>query len=239
MQIGEELIVVDSGSTDKTIHIANSFEATCLRHDYENSAKQKNWAMEQARGEWVLFIDSDEVPESGLMEEVRQYIHVAPDRVELVLIPRKNLFWGVFMDKASAYPDLQSRLVRRGKGQWEDKEVHARMKVQGQTASLVKSLIHYDFTSISSWWLRNNRYFRYELDQLKKEGRRWSRSYQYARPLYVFFKFYFMRGGFKHGFRGFFISFQWMVYCFMVAAKLYEDQMVHSDHKGDKGTNPW
>ena len=170
---------------------------------------------------------------------VRDFIAKAGKRVDLGLIPRKNLFWGTFMDRASAYPDYQSRLVRNKRGSWEDKEVHARLKVEGRSQKLTKVLIHHDFTSISSWWLRNNRYFRYELDQLKKENVSWSKKFQYVRPLYVFLKYYFVRRGYRYGFRGFFVSFQWMVYCFMVAAKLYEEQKVDADHKAEKGTKPW
>lgn len=118
-----------------------------------------------------MIIDADEKPEEALKEEVTKFLATVEDEVDLAYIPRKNLFWGEFMGKASAYPDYQSRLFRRDKGRYQDKEVHAQVEVTGQKVYLKHALVHDDFTDISSWWLRNNRYYRYELDECIKSGK--------------------------------------------------------------------
>lgn len=118
-----------------------------------------------------MIIDADEKPEEALKEEVTKFLATVENEVDLAYIPRKNLFWGEFMGKASAYPDYQSRLFRRDKGRYQDKEVHAQVEVSGQKVYLKHALVHDDFTDISSWWLRNNRYYRYELDECIKNGK--------------------------------------------------------------------
>lgn len=225
----DEVIVCDSFSTDKTIEIAERHNVRVVQHEYVNSAKQKNWIIPQASCEWVLIIDADEKPEELLKMEIKEFLASVSDDVDLAYIPRKNLFWGEFLGKATAYPDYQSRLFRRDSGRYQDKEVHAQVEVSGKRVYLKNALVHDDFTDISSWWLRNNRYYRYELDECIKRGRKWGFKIQYARPLYVFLKIYICRGGFLHGFKGLFAAFQWFVYYFMVGAKLYEYEL--SQHR--------
>lgn len=220
-----EVIVCDSGSTDRTLEIADKFNAKIISHEYINSAKQKNWAIPQAAKEWVMIIDSDELPGNGLKEEIASALERVGDEIDLFYIPRRNLFWGKDLGRATSYPDYQSRLFRRDKGRYQDKEVHAQVEVPGEKAYLDNPLIHDDFTDISSWWLRNNRYYRYELDECIKRGKKWSFKLQYMKPVYVFMKIYFAQGGWKHGFPGLFVAMQWFIYHFMVGAKLYEYEL--------------
>ena len=233
----DEVIVCDSFSTDSTLEIARKHGVKIIQHEYINSASQKNWAIPQASSEWVLIIDADEIPEENLKTEISEFLVQVTDDIELAYIPRKNLFWGKFMGKASAYPDYQSRLFRRDSGRYDGREVHSQVKVNGRVAKLTNALIHDDFTDISSWWLRNNRYYRYELDECIKQGKSWNFKMQYLKPLYIFFLWYFIRGGIFHGYRGFFVSFQWMVYYFMVAAKLYEYELSHKQKITYKSAN--
>ena len=221
----EEIIICDSYSTDRTLDIAKSYNLKIIQREYINSATQKNWAIPQASKDWVWIIDSDELPEKSLIQEIRDFIATVTNDIHLAYIPRKNLFWGQFMDKASAYPDYQSRLFRKSKGRYQNKEVHAQVEVPGKAVYLKYALVHDDFKDIASWWHRNNRYYKYELDECIKQNISWSYKLQYIKPLYVFFKFYILRRGFAHGFKGFFVSFQWLVYYVMVAAKLYEFEL--------------
>lgn len=233
----DEIIVCDSFSTDKTLDIAHRHGVKIIQHEYINSAKQKNWAIPHASSEWVMIIDADEKPEDSLKVEILDFLKTVPDSVDLAYIPRKNLFWGKFMGKTSAYPDYQSRLFRRDKGRYQDKEVHAQVDVPGKKAYLKNALIHDDFTDISSWWLRNNRYYRYELEECLKRGKKWGFKLQIAKPIYVFLLFYLLRGGFLHGFRGLFVAMQWFIYHFMVGAKLYEYELSQKQKITHKSAN--
>lgn len=233
----DEIIVCDSFSTDKTLEIAQSHKVKIIQHEYINSAKQKNWAIPQANNEWVMIIDSDEKPEEALKVEISNFLKTVPDDVDMAYIPRKNLFWGEFMGEASAYPDYQSRLFRRDKGRYQDKEVHAQVEVPGCRVHLKNALVHDDFTDISSWWLRNNRYYRYELEECIKREKKWGFKLQIAKPIYVFLLFYVRRRGFMHGFRGLFVAMQWFIYYFMVGAKLYEYELSQKQKITHKSAN--
>lgn len=218
----DEIIICDSFSTDDTLKIASKWKVSIIQHEYINSAKQKNWAIPQAKNEWVLIIDSDEIPDENLIPEIIDFIQKKSHLFDLAYIPRKNLFWGKFMNKTSSFPDYQSRLFKRDKGRYQNKEVHAQVEVNGKSTRLKSSLIHDDFKTIDIWWERNKRYYNYELDEFLKTNTSWSIKLQYIKPIYIFFLIYIIRGGFKHGFRGFFVAFQWMIYHFFCAAKLYE-----------------
>lgn len=221
-----EIIICDSYSTDNTLEIAKSNNVRVIQHEYINSAKQKNWAIPQAQSEWVWIIDSDEIPENDLIKEILSFIDTVQPDIHLAYIPRVNLFWGHQLGKANAFPDYQSRLFRKKYGRYQDKEVHAQVRVKGQCVYLKNRLIHDDFKSISEWWLRNDRYYKYELDEFSKSEKAWSYKIQYIKPIYVFLNFYFIKGAYKYGFKGLFLSFQWFVYYFFVGAKIYEKEKI-------------
>ncbi len=233
----DEVIVCDSFSTDRTLDIAQKHKVKILQHEYINSAKQKNWAIPQAANEWVMIIDADELPEDGLMTEITEFLAGVPDNVHLAHIPRKNKFWGKLHGNGFAYPDYQSRLFRRDKGRYQDKEVHAQVEVPGDSVRLKNALVHDDFTDISSWWLRNNRYYRYELGECIKRGKKWGFKVQFAKPVYVFLHLYLRKGYFRYGFPGLFVAMQWFIYYFMVGAKLYEYELSKKQEITHKSAN--
>src|SRR6185436_20692971 len=145
----DEILVVDSFSTDNTLDICREFGARVIQHEYIQSAKQKNWAIPQCAHEWVLQIDSDEVLEPGGEEEIRNRISEAPPHVHAFAVPRKNHVFGRWVRAANLYPDPQTRLFRREFGRLEDKEVHAHLEVPGEIQMLSIHILHYGMTSIS------------------------------------------------------------------------------------------
>lgn len=233
----DEVIVCDSFSKDSTLEIAKRHNVKIIEHEYINSAKQKNWAIPQAANEWVMIIDSDELPENALKNEIKEFLASVPDNVHLAHIPRKNMFWGKLHGNGFGYPDYQSRLFRRDSGRYQDKEVHAQVEVKGHCVHLKNSLVHDDFTDISSWWLRNNRYYRYELDECLKRGKKWGFKIQIVKPIYCFLHLYLKQGLCRYGFPGFFFSMQWFIYYFMVGAKLYEYELSQKQSITRKSAN--
>jgi hypothetical protein len=107
--------------------------------------------------------------------------------------------------------------------------VHAQLEVPGRHVYFNNALIHDDFKTIHAWWLRNDRYFTYELKELLKQGKKWGFKLQYIKPVYVFLKVYFRNRMFLHGFKGLFVSFHWAVYYFFVGAYLYEYEHNHEN----------
>lgn len=227
----KEVIVIDSYSDDTTPQIVKKFEKVrFFQRAYDTSAKQKNWAIEKATSDWVLIIDSDEVLEDGFITHLNDELRLVSNDVGVIFLPRRNLFWGKDLGKASGYPDYQSRLFRSHL-RYEDKEVHAQIVNPNNSIYLKKGLIHDDFKKIDTLLLRNIRYYNYELSEHLKKETKWSFTLQYVKPTYVFVKFYFLKGGFRKGFRGFFFAFQWLVYFFIVAAKLYENERIKINEK--------
>jgi len=218
----DEVIVCDSFSTDNTANIAKENKVVFIQHAYINSATQKNWIIPQASHPWVMVIDADELPEPALLTEIDLFLRNADSLTDMAFIPRKNMIWGELLGKGINYPDYQSRLFRRDKGKYQDKAVHAQVEVPGKIVYLKNALLHDDFKNTSTWWLRNDRYYEYELQELIKHNKRWSFTLQYLKPLYVFIKMYIGKGYFLHGFKGFYVCFQWAIYYFFVGARLYE-----------------
>ncbi len=220
----DEILVVDSFSTDNTLDICREYGARIIQHEYIQSSKQKNWAIPQCAHEWVLQMDTDEVLEAGAKEEIFERINAATPDVQAFSLPRKNHVLGKWIKTANLYPDLQTRVFRRDVARFEDKEVHAHVLVPGKIEVLEHTILHYGMTSISKQLSNIDRYSRYQADELKKRGKRFRLSQLLVRPFAVFSYYYFWRLGFTSGYRGFLVSAVNATYDFWAHAKLWELQ---------------
>lgn len=218
----DEILVVDSFSTDTTLDICREYGARVIQHEYIQSAKQKNWAIPQCAHEWVLEIDSDEVLEPGAEDEIRRQISDAPSNVHAFAIRRKNHVFGQWIRAANLYPDAQTRLFRRELGRLEDKEVHAHLEVPGEVRTLTTHILHYGMTSLSKQLSNLDRYSRYQADELKKSGKRFRWSQVVFRPAAVFGYYYFWKLGFLAGYRGLWLAAITTTFDFWTHAKLWE-----------------
>ena len=218
----DEILVVDSYSTDKTLEICKEYGARIIQHEYINSAIQKNWAIPQASHKWILLMDSDEELESGFREEVEGVLKNPPDTIDGYRMPRKNLIYGKWVKSCGIYPDFQERLFRR-KCRYIEREVHARVDLDRQrTGQLKHHIIHHDLTDLRSYHTKFNRYMNYELDQLVKEGRKFRLREITLRPIYMFCWTYFYKQGFRDGIRGLLLSTLNAYYNFSMYMKLWE-----------------
>ena len=218
----DELLVVDSFSSDGTAAICAEFGARLIRHEYRNSAAQKNWAVPQCSFEWVLQIDSDEEMGPGLKDEILRVIATAPPGTNAFRMARRNHFLGQWMRHGGVWPDYQIRLFRRDQCRWTEREVHAHLKVPGETGTLEGYLIHHDGPSVSRRYRDLDRYTRYEADELFKGGVRFRWYDLLLRPWAGFFLRYIWLQGFRDGWRGLIHCSYVPVYLFLVRAKLWE-----------------
>ena len=218
----DEILVVDSYSTDKTLDICREYGARIIQHEYINSAKQKNWALPQCRYEWVLQIDSDEILEPGLKEEIEEAIASAPPEVHAFRIPRKNHVLGRWMRYGGIYPDYQTRLFRKDKGRWIEREVHAHVVVPGEVRMLQHHILHYGMPHISKQLRNLDRYTRYEADEMRKQGKRFRWYHLLFHPWLIFFYRYLWLQGFREGYRGFIVAAYMAIFDFFAHAKLWE-----------------
>ncbi len=218
----DEILIVDSYSTDRTLEICQAFGARIIQHEYINSAIQKNWAIPQAAHEWILLLDSDEELEPGFKEEVWSVLESTSELIDGYKIPRKNLIYGKWVKSCGIYPDSLVRLFRK-KCRYIEREVHAHIDIDfTRTGQFRHHIIHHDFTDLNGYLVKFARYMRYEVDQLVKEGRRFRLREITLRPLYMFCWSYFYKQGFRDGVRGFLLSALKSYYNFAMYMKLWE-----------------
>jgi glycosyltransferase involved in cell wall biosynthesis len=218
----DEILVVDSFSTDSTVDICREYGARVIQHEYVQSAKQKNWAIPQCTHEWVLQIDSDEVLEPGLREEIEAALDNPPANLDGFRIPFKHYILGKWVSVCGLYPEYHWRLFRRDAGRFEDKEVHAHVSLPGEVKTLRSHILHFGMTSISKQLSNIDRYSRYQADELRKRGKRFRWTQLMLRPPAVFAYFYFWRLGFTAGYRGLLIATLNATHDFWAHAKLWE-----------------
>lgn len=218
----DEILVVDSFSSDNTVEICREYNARVIQNEYINSATQKNWALPQCRHEWVLQIDTDEVLEAGAQEEINEQLSVAGPGVEAFRLPRKNHVLGRWMSRGGVYPDYQIRLFRRDAGRWQNREVHAHFQVSGEVKTLRHHILHYGMPSISKQLRNLDRYTRYEADELHKRGAKFRWGRLLAGPALIFSQRYLWQKGFLDGWRGFIVCSYIAIYDFLSQAKLWE-----------------
>jgi glycosyltransferase involved in cell wall biosynthesis len=218
----DEILVADSFSTDGTLEICREYGARIVQHEYLNSARQKNWAAPQCKHEWVLQIDSDEVVSGDLRQEIEQTLAAAPPDLDACRIPRKNEVLGRWVRHGGIYPDYQTRLFRRDRGRWKEREVHAHLEVPGRLENLRNPLLHFGMPHISKQVRNLDRYTRYEADELRKNGKRFRLIDLVAKPPGVFLHRYIWQQGFRDGLRGLVLAGYQAAYEFLSYAKLWE-----------------
>jgi glycosyltransferase involved in cell wall biosynthesis len=226
----DEIVVVDSFSTDATLDVCREYGARVLQHEYVNSARQKNWALPQCRHEWVLQIDSDEVLGPELREEVEKAAASAAPDVHAFRMPRRNHMLGRWVRFGGVYPDYQIRLILKNKARWQDREVHAHVTVPGEVGTLRHDLLHYDIPALTKPLRNLDRYTRYEADELTKKGRRFRWHHLLLRPFGAFLYRYLWLQGFRDGWRGLIVCSYWGMYVFLTRAKLWEMEEMGLDH---------
>jgi glycosyltransferase involved in cell wall biosynthesis len=219
----DEIVVVDAGSSDKTAAIAREFTDRVLFHAWTGYGAQKNFALAQCAGDWVLSLDADErVPES-LRAEIGETLARAPAEVGFYL-PRRNVFRGRWMRHGGLYPDWQLRLFRRGRGAFLERAVHESARVDGPTGRLREALVHESYRSLGDAVLRLNRYSDLAAAELAAAGRGGSLPDLLLRPTWRFLRMYLVGAGFLDGWRGFALAALYAHYVFLRAAKARELQ---------------
>ncbi len=242
----DQIIVLDSHSTDRTKEIAVSFSAEVYERDFTNQADQFNWALDnlEARNEWILRIDSDEVISKELWREMSEAIRTAPPDVSGFYLRRRVYFMGRWIRHGGYYPTLILRLFRKGKARSEEREMDEHVVLLKGEARALRNDFKDDNKKDLAWWIgKHNNYSTREArallgggDGLKAnlfgaqpERKRWLKTevYQklplFVRPTLYFLYRYFIRLGFLDGKEGFLFHFlQGFWYRLLVDAKVYE-----------------
>ena len=245
-----EIIVVDSGSTDRTVAIAKSFSAKVFVEEWKGYAAQKNSAIEKATGDWILSLDADEELDLQLQQALHELL-ASFDRLSVLSketgdyspavadsgfdigtdfsglwIPRKNEFLGHWIRHGGYWPDPKLRLFRRGSGKFENRAVHEDVHVEGFTRRIQSgALLHHSYPTLSDYIEHMNRYSSLgaEMVVAKGDGKvRFSVIDILLRPLATFVYNYFFRLGFLDGREGLLLHLYHAVYVSWKYAKAWE-----------------
>jgi len=218
----DEIIVFDSGSTDRTTAILEGYGSAKIRIsqvEWQGFAKTKNLGIETATGDWILSVDADEFITPELKTEILDCIK-APTH-HGYLIPRLLFFCERPVRYGGVYPDYQMRLFRKDAGRFEDTPVHESVKILSKPGKLKNHMLHYSYSSMFDYWDRLNRYT--ELDAQKKyqQGKKFNFYRVFVLPLELF-KRLFLRLGILDGFPGIFYHVFSAVSSLIKYAKLWE-----------------
>jgi glycosyltransferase involved in cell wall biosynthesis len=217
-----EIIIVDSGSTDRTLDIARSFGAKIFSESWKGFAAQKNSAMEKASGDWVLQLDADEMLEAELTLELDHALEQSGNLVGY-WIPRKNYFLGRWIKHGGFYPDPKLRLIRRGAGKFEEYGAHPTIKVEGATGRLKHALIHNAYPDLRGYIDHMNSYSTSGAEIAVAQGHRGFNLLNIlVRPKLTFIYNYVFRLGFLDGREGFLLHMYHAVYVSWKYAKAWE-----------------
>jgi len=222
-----EIIVVDSGSTDRTVEIAKSFGAKVFVEAWKGFAEQKNSAMDKAAMDWVLQLDADERLEPVLASEMeialKDSATISGLKTSGFWIPRKNFFLSRWIRHGGFYPDPKLRLIRRGAGRFEEYGAHPTIKVNGPTGKLSHALLHDAYPTLRGYIDHMNSYSSMGAEVAVGKGHhRFSVGDIVIRPLLTFVYNYFIRLGFLDGREGLLLHLYHSAYVSWKYAKAWE-----------------
>jgi glycosyltransferase involved in cell wall biosynthesis len=219
----DEIIVVDSESTDATVDMARQYTGHVVVHPWAGYVAQKNFAGSLASHDWILSIDADERVTPALADEIRALLATTP-AASGFRIPRVARHLGRWIRTTDWYPDLQLRLYDRRKARWVGAYVHEGVAVDGSIGQLRSELEHHPYKDIADHLETINRYTTYAARQMHEAGQRTSMLAIVGHPPFAFFRNYILKGGFRDGTTGLIISALNAHYVYLKFAKLWELQ---------------
>lgn len=213
-----EVVVVDSGSTDRTVEISRQYATKVMSHEWLGYGRQKQLAMKHSTCPWVFSIDADEEVSPSLCTEILS-LDFSKDGYEM---PRKTWYLNRWVEHSGWYPGYILRLFDREKGQFTDEIVHEYVGVSGKVGRLKNDLLHYSYRDVAHHIEKMNDLTTLAARQMLEQGRRATVSNVALYPFFEFLKVYISKKGFLDGLAGLTISALHAYYVFLKYAKLYE-----------------
>jgi glycosyltransferase involved in cell wall biosynthesis len=220
----DEIVVLDSGSTDRTVEIARGFTDRVLVTDWPGYAEQKNRAAREASHDWIFSLDADERVTPELAASVARVRERGPD-VDGFRVARRAWYVDRWVRHSGWYPDWQVRLYDRRRARFEGAYVHESVRLSGPPATLDGDLLHYTVEGLSDHHRRIDRYTTLAAEALAAKGVRPSLLRAAVQPPATFLKTYLLRQGFRDGAAGLAIAGFAAYYVFLRQMKLWERRM--------------
>lgn len=198
----DEILVVDSHSTDETRTIAARCGARVIERDWPGYRSQKQFATDSAGNDWVLSVDADEIVTPELEREIQLLRTQGFGQMRGYSIPRLTEYFGGYLRHGNAWPDSKIRLYQRASARWVGFEVHEKVAVDGPSKTLHAHLIHAAYRSLDDHMTRVDRYARLMAEEMYRSGRRTFLAAAVLNPLWRFLRGMFIKGGVLDGWRG-------------------------------------
>jgi len=217
----DEILLVDSFSSDRTLEIARRYPIQVLQREYFGSAAQKNWALDRVSHEWVLIIDADERVTEALAREILSVLATEP-AVNGYYIRRENVFIDKVIRHSGWSTDKVVRLFRRDKGRYPNRRVHADLEIEGVVPVLRNSFLHYTFRTFEQYFPKFLNYAEWGAAQAFRDGRGAGPVEIVLRPWWRFVRTYFLQLGILDGMHGFVLCVLQSFGVFLKYARLWE-----------------
>lgn len=219
----DEILVIDSESTDQTVVLAQKLGARIIINPWPGFSAQRNFALDKATNEWILMLDVDERITSELASEMQIALQTAED-TEIVgfSTPIKNHFWGKWM--RCWYPDRRPRLYKKSKARFIERAIHESVNLDGKVKKLKNPVIHFSYENLSHFVSKMNHYSSLGAQEKLKQGAEFSTVKLLLHSFYAFFKMYILRGGCRDGVHGFVFAVSYSFYVFLKYAKLRPEE---------------
>lgn len=221
----EDIVVVDAFSTDSTVEICKRYHVRIFQQEWQGYARQKQRAIDYANKQWVLLLDADERVSPELKQEISVIVsNQNPNHG--FYIPRKNFFLGKWIKHSGWWPDYTIRLFRKDSAYIEEREVHEKVVVKGQTGYLKNPLEHYTYRSISEYIKKMDNYSTLAAREILSKNPQPSMTSLFLRmtirPIFTFFRIFILKQGFRDGIHGFILAMLYSFYTFLKYLKAWE-----------------
>jgi glycosyltransferase involved in cell wall biosynthesis len=221
-RFADEILVVDSFSSDRTVELAREFTPRVLQHEFWSHGAQNNWAIPQAKHDWVLILDADERVSPELAGEIRDLMDSPASRG--YWLRRRNFFIGKEIRHGMWGGDKVLRLFNRKYGKYQEKRVHSRVELEGPAGQCRAALVHHSYRSLDDYMRKVHRFSQGGALTLREQGKRSSPWRMVSHGVGRFLKSYILKRGFLDGGEGLVIAFMEADHAFLKYAKLWEMQ---------------
>lgn len=226
----DDVVVLDSGSTDRTVEIARQHGARVFVEEWRGFGPQKQRATELANTDWVLNLDADEALSPAAQAEVRTWLEAGAPDADAFSFPRLSFHLGRWIRHGGWYPDRQVRLYDRRRARWSTAVLHEKVEAE-RFAQFKQPLLHWVFRDLTDQVARNNRYSGLGADRLAQASRRFRIFHLLIKPPTKFIETYFWKLGFLDGLPGFIIAVGAAYSVFLKWAKLWERESVEAGRR--------
>ncbi len=214
----DEIVVVDSGSVDRTVQLASKLGARVVENAWKGYAEQKNFAAEQASHDWILSLDADEALSEALEAEILRLKKTPPD-CDAYTVARMAQYLGRWILHSGWYPDRKVRLYDRRRARWVGKFVHESVEVNGRLGELQSDLLHFTCSSLSEHLRTMDRYTTLAAEEIVSQGRKIGYRHLLFNPPWTFLRSYVLQRGYLDGVEGLAIAYAAAFYNFLKFAK--------------------